>query len=209
MKYLTTYPSNAPTRSTARTTANTGNFRTVGRHGDQWRNHDSHGRTPLPTPPNPWLGRWPNSALTKGDSTVSVGHHCAYFNTYARSDTMKASTIPDQKGHSVVTVPPDATVDVLPMCWRRLSHRCRRGVGPTGTRSTGLSPSGMLYGPSPRWRRYVDARIDAIMTPAVGLDAADSTDDPMLTMTERRIRHVPVVAMRSSTESCPSATWCG
>ncbi len=108
---------------------------------------------------------------------------------------MKVSTILDQKGHSVVTVPPEATVDVL------ADVLAKHNIGAVVVSADGISVDGIVSerdvvrAIATLGADIVDARIDAIMTPAVAVcDAADSTDDLMLTMTERRIRHVPVVA---------------
>lgn len=107
---------------------------------------------------------------------------------------MKVSTILDQKGRTVVTVPPDASVAAL------ADVLAQHNIGAVVVSADGVSVEGIVSerdvvrAIAARGVDAVEARIDAIMTPAVAVcEAGDSTDDLMLTMTERRIRHVPVV----------------
>ena len=65
MKYFDDVSQQCPTRSTA-DHGEHGHFRTVGRHGDQWRNHDSHGRIASAHPAEPRRGSLAEFGAYKG-----------------------------------------------------------------------------------------------------------------------------------------------
>jgi CBS domain-containing protein len=97
------------------------------------------------------------------------------------------------KGNQVVTISPDATVTEL------LALLAERNIGAVVVSADGASVDGIV---SERdivrlWNGTPDAgevRVSAIMTPEVATCGPDEhIDDLMRLMTDRRIRHVPVV----------------
>lgn len=107
---------------------------------------------------------------------------------------MKVSSILTEKGSFVATVSPEDTV--LELCKILSQHK----IGAAVVSDDGSSVLGIaserdvirnlaIDGPG-----LLDQPVASIMTEAVAVcEKGNSTDDLMLTMTERRIRHVPVV----------------
>jgi CBS domain-containing protein len=107
---------------------------------------------------------------------------------------MKISRILDDKGTFVATVSPDDTV--LTLCETLNQYK----IGAVVVSADGSSVDGIASerdvirnlaenGPS-----ILEGPVSSIMTEAVACAELDNnTDDLMLTMTERRIRHVPVL----------------
>lgn len=107
---------------------------------------------------------------------------------------MRITDVLRRKGNIVITVPPDRTVrDLLALL---AEHR----VGALVVSSDGGSVDGIVSERDVVRRLHsegaavLDADVASIMTAVVCTCAPeDSTDDLMVTMTERRIRHVPVI----------------
>jgi CBS domain-containing protein len=106
---------------------------------------------------------------------------------------MLVRSILAQKGTDVVTVDEAATIDHA----ARLLAEHRIGalvIAPDDRISGILSERDIVQGVADRGAEVLDAPVAALMTTVVatcGLD--DNADDLMATMTEQRIRHVPVV----------------
>jgi CBS domain-containing protein len=106
---------------------------------------------------------------------------------------MLVRSILGQKGTEVVTVDESATIDHA----ARLLAEHRIGalvIAPEGQISGILSERDIVRGIAERGAEVLDAPVAALMTTVVATCALDdSADDLMATMTEHRIRHVPVV----------------
>jgi CBS domain-containing protein len=107
---------------------------------------------------------------------------------------MNVEAILRGKGKSVVTVAPTASIAEAVAQLRKM------GIGALVVSGDGASPEGMLSerdivrGLAQEGTRLLERRVEEIMTRAVvtcGL--ADLLADLMALMTERRIRHIPVV----------------
>ncbi len=108
---------------------------------------------------------------------------------------MRISTILESKGSSVATITGDATV------YDAVAELRHHGVGALVVSSDGEHINGIVSERDVvRWlsdRRDIslDAPVASIMSPTVHTCSPDDdTDSLMTTMTERRIRHVPVVS---------------
>jgi CBS domain-containing protein len=106
---------------------------------------------------------------------------------------MLVRSILAQKGTDVVTVDEAATIDHAARVLAE--HRIGALVIAPDDRIRGiLSERDIVQGVADRGAEVLDAPVAVLMTTVVatcGLD--DSTDDLMATMTEHRIRHIPVV----------------
>ena len=108
---------------------------------------------------------------------------------------MRITDVLRGKGTQVVTVPPDTKVrrllEVLAEHW----YRRRRRVAGRRLRSAGSSASGTSCGRSPSAApRVMSEPVTAIYTAEVHTITPDtSLDEVMRMMTERRVRHAPVV----------------
>jgi CBS domain-containing protein len=107
---------------------------------------------------------------------------------------MNVETILRTKGRDVATIRSDATVAD---CVRELRHR---GVGALVVSADGkhldgiISERDIVHALADRGSALLTLRIDALMTRKVQTCAPDDTvGDLMERMTERRIRHLPVV----------------
>ena len=107
---------------------------------------------------------------------------------------MRISTLLAGKGTSVTTIPKDATVSDA------VAELRRHGVGalvvsPDGEHIEGIvSERDVVRGLSDRQGALLDEPVASIMSPTVyTCSPDDETESLMATMTERRIRHVPVV----------------
>jgi CBS domain-containing protein len=112
-----------------------------------------------------------------------------------REVTVLVSDLIRRKGSSVASAPPDTTVAAL------LDLLAERRIGAVVVSSDGATVAGIVSerdvvralrtnGPA-----LLDAPISTVMTADVVVSApGDTVEDMMRLMTERRIRHVPVVA---------------
>ncbi|HET7430942.1 MAG TPA: CBS domain-containing protein [Nocardioides sp.] len=104
-----------------------------------------------------------------------------------------SDVLTSKPSHEVVTVPPDATVRDL------LGLLARHNVGAIVVSSDGRSVDGIVSERDVVRRLHedeavLDGAVSVIMTSDVHTCAPDtSVDDLRVVMTERRIRHVPVV----------------
>ena len=108
---------------------------------------------------------------------------------------MRIESILHRKGSDVAMIAPDATVDeaVLSLCERRIgalvvSSDGRRIDGIVSERD--ISRALAVFG-----GQTLERRVEEIMTREVHTcTSSDTVDHLMATMTDRRVRHVPVVA---------------
>lgn len=107
---------------------------------------------------------------------------------------MRISTLLDGKGDSVATITGDATVS------RAVAELAARRIGALVVSSDGkqidgiVSERDIVRGLNERHGSLLDEPITAIMTSTVfTCSPDDDTEGLMTVMTERRIRHVPVV----------------
>jgi CBS domain-containing protein len=107
---------------------------------------------------------------------------------------MNVDAILQHKGGSVATVSPSASVSEAVALLRK------KGIGALVVSSDGVAPEGMLSerdvvrGLAQEGAQLLERRVEEVMTRAVvtcGL--ADRLADLMALMTERRIRHLPVM----------------
>jgi CBS domain-containing protein len=108
---------------------------------------------------------------------------------------MRIESILHRKGSDVVMVTPEATV------LHAVNVLCERGIGALVVSADGRHIDGIISerDVNQALARYgtetLDRRVDEIMTRQVHTCTRDDTvDQLMATMTERRVRHVPVVA---------------
>lgn len=107
---------------------------------------------------------------------------------------MKVSSILAEKGSFVATVSPHDTV--LELCKVLSQHKIGAAVvSRDGSTVLGIaSERDVIRGLAIDGPGLLDQPVESIMTEAVAVcEMGNNTDDLMLTMTERRIRHVPVV----------------
>ena len=107
---------------------------------------------------------------------------------------MKVSKILSEKGTFVATVSPQDTV--LELCKVLSQHKIGAAVvSDDGEHVVGIaSERDVIRSIAIDGAGVLDEPVQSIMTEAVAVCEMDNnTDDLMLTMTERRIRHVPVV----------------
>ncbi len=107
---------------------------------------------------------------------------------------MKVKSILAEKGSFVATISPDATVTEL--CALLTEHNIGAAVvSPDGSEVVGIaSERDVVRAIAANGREVLDAPVSNVMTGVVAVcEPGNSTDDLMVTMTERRIRHVPVV----------------
>lgn len=107
---------------------------------------------------------------------------------------MNVETILRSKGGAVATIAPQATIRDA----AALLKRERIGalvVSSDGTKVEGiLSERDIVHGLAERGAALLDATVDALMTRRVfTCTPRDSVGDLMAMMTERRIRHIPVM----------------
>jgi CBS domain-containing protein len=107
---------------------------------------------------------------------------------------MRISDVLRHKGHEVATVPPDATVADL------LAKLAKHNVGALVVSEDGETVAGIVSERDVVRRLHVegagllDHRVRDIMTALVATcEPAHGVDDLMRLMTERRVRHVPVL----------------
>lgn len=108
---------------------------------------------------------------------------------------MKVKSILAEKGTFVATIAPDATVREL--CDLLTEHNIGAAVvSPDGTTVVGIaSERDVVRSVARQGAVALDGPVSALMTEVVAVcEPGNSTDDLMVTMTARRIRHVPVVA---------------
>ena len=109
------------------------------------------------------------------------------------SDVLSGKPGPDDGGSAVVTIPPDATVRDL------LALLARHNIGAVVVSGDGETVDGIVSERDVVRRLHeddsvLDGEVARIMTADVRTCEPDSSvDDLRLMMTERRIRHVPVV----------------
>lgn len=107
---------------------------------------------------------------------------------------MKVKSILAEKGSFVATISPDATVTEL--CALLTEHNIGAAVvSPDGSEVVGIaSERDVVRAIAKRGAEVLAAPVSDLMTGVVAVCEPDnSTDDLMVTMTERRIRHVPVL----------------
>lgn len=111
---------------------------------------------------------------------------------------MKVNSILADKGTFVATIAPEATVANL--CELLTQHNIGAAVvSPDGSAVTGIaSERDVVRAIADRGTEALDRPVSEIMTEVVAVCEPDSsTDDLMMTMTERRIRHLPVLESES------------
>ncbi|MCB0916548.1 MAG: CBS domain-containing protein [Actinobacteria bacterium] len=111
---------------------------------------------------------------------------------------MKVKSILAEKGSFVATISPDATVTEL--CALLTEHNIGAAVvSPDGSEVVGIaSERDVVRAIAAKGREILDAPVSDLMTGVVAVcEPSNSTDDLMMTMTERRIRHVPVLEEES------------
>jgi CBS domain-containing protein len=107
---------------------------------------------------------------------------------------MKVSSVLEVKGNDVFTVRPDETIGTL-------SHRLRAlRIGAIIVSRDGNSVDGIIserdvaYGLAEHGAELLDMKVSDLMTKSVVICSRESTiSDLMKLMTQRRIRHLPVV----------------
>ncbi len=107
---------------------------------------------------------------------------------------MKVKSILAEKGSFVATISPDATVTEL--CALLTEHNIGAAVvSPDGSEVVGIaSERDVVRAVAKRGAEVLAAPVSDLMTGVVAVCEPDnSTDDLMVTMTERRIRHLPVL----------------
>lgn len=107
---------------------------------------------------------------------------------------MKVKSILAEKGSFVATISPDAMVTEL--CSLLTEHNIGAAVvSPDGSAVVGIaSERDVVRAIADRGAEVLAAPVSALMTGVVAVCEPDnSTDDLMVTMTERRIRHLPVL----------------
>jgi CBS domain-containing protein len=106
---------------------------------------------------------------------------------------MKISDILRYKGANVVTIAPTGTVTAL--LAELAEHRVGALVVADGKRVAGIvSERDVVRALATRGAAALDAAVSDIMTTdLVTCDATDDVDEVATTMTERRIRHIPVM----------------
>lgn len=108
---------------------------------------------------------------------------------------MRIASILHRKGSDVVTISPQATVHDA------VHTLCERGIGALVVSADRRHIDGILserdvnFALAKHGPRTLDLRVEDVMTREVHTCDPDATvDQLMATMTERRVRHVPVVA---------------
>lgn len=107
---------------------------------------------------------------------------------------MKVKSILAEKGSFVATISPDATVTEL--CALLTEHNIGAAVvSPDGSEVVGIaSERDVVRAIAAHGQDVLDTPVSDLMTGVVAVcEPGNSTDDLMVTMTERRIRHVPVI----------------
>lgn len=107
---------------------------------------------------------------------------------------MKIARILDQKGTFVATVSPDDTV--LTLCQTLNQHKIGAAVvSADGSAVDGIaSERDVIRSLAESGPGVLEQPVSSIMTEVVACaEMENNTDDLMLTMTERRIRHVPIL----------------
>ena len=108
---------------------------------------------------------------------------------------MRIESILHRKGSDVAMISPDATIDevVLTLCERRIGALVVSG---DGRRIDGIiSERDVSQALATHGGQTLERRVDEVMTREVHTcTPSDTVDQLMATMTERRVRHVPVVA---------------
>lgn len=113
---------------------------------------------------------------------------------------MKVKSILAEKGTFVATIAPDASVTEL--CALLTEHNIGAAVvSADGTTVAGIaSERDVVRAVARAGASALDGPVSGVMTEVVAVCEPDnSTDDLMVTMTARRIRHVPVVDEESLT----------
>lgn len=108
---------------------------------------------------------------------------------------MKVKSILAEKGTFVATIAPEASVSEL--CALLTEHNIGAAVvSPDGTTVVGIaSERDVVRAVAQQGSAALEGPVAGLMTEVVAVcDPSNSTDDLMVTMTARRIRHVPVVA---------------
>src|SRR5690606_9895236 len=112
-----------------------------------------------------------------------------------RRNVMRIASILHRKGSDVVTISPQATVHDA------VHTLCERGIGALVVSADRRHIDGILserdvnFALAKHGPRTLDLRVEDVMTREVHTCDPDATvDQLMATMTERRVRHVPVVA---------------
>jgi CBS domain-containing protein len=107
---------------------------------------------------------------------------------------MNVEAILKGKGRSVATVPPDATIE------EAVNELRRRGIGALVVSRDGVTVDGILserdvvHALADRGSGLLDLPVSALMTSRVfTCTSRDSIAELMAMMTDRRIRHLPVV----------------
>jgi CBS domain-containing protein len=108
---------------------------------------------------------------------------------------MKVKSILAEKGTFVATIGPEETVREL--CAQLTEHNIGAAVvSPDGTTVVGIaSERDVVRAIAKHGAAALDGPVSSLMTEVVAVcEPGNDTDDLMVTMTARRIRHVPVVA---------------
>jgi CBS domain-containing protein len=107
---------------------------------------------------------------------------------------MNVDAILKVKGDAVVTIPPSATIG------EAVELLCRKRIGALVVSANGTEPQGILserdivHGLGRQGATLLGSRVDQLMTKTVvTCGPHDRVADLMALMTERRIRHIPVV----------------
>jgi CBS domain-containing protein len=108
---------------------------------------------------------------------------------------MKVQSIIAEKGTFVATIAPEASV--LELCALLTEHNIGAAVvSPDGSSVIGIaSERDVVRAVARHGASVLEGPVSGLMTEVVAVcEPANSTDDLMVTMTERRIRHLPVVS---------------